>query len=692
MLFSAFGSSLFADAVIQRIYYGAPGVDHIEGLAGNLAWLRSEACADDPPPAQGDPLVAPLGEPLILTFLLQPCGLPAPPPDLSCSWSITPDRPLDGSCRCAETMALPGCLDLQAVRGSFSSSLTDRDGSFLRFEEAFDVPQTIGRYRMEMRCKLDEKPQPTIRQTLFVTHGEPLVWVTPAAEDWLQRSVCWAEGLGSEAEEEQILETLNDGLYRWGRQGNLRYGYARADPEAPEDSGTYLFPTEAGDQRLVFPADAVDEFLQCPGKNCKCHWQNLLDRDRSCDFADCYNFSRTLQGVAATLGVGGLVPFVSMGESDAGFLTPEPSRSIDARFPGNLACEEGTTCYSYLFGSHSVRTRGGKIYDPTFGAIYAEESEMIGAHLLNWSPPSFETSDPEVIVLQKDSEYGNWGFYDLRSAEEQVIEHEGALGARLTGEVSFQASGTAEMGFSSMLLAEVEVEIVREGRYFVNGVIAWQEDGKKPRPIAWHPSIETSTRSRSGIEGEPGKSTVELRFSGEQIYRAGKNGRYQLILQVQDGDLDRVGERLTVPTPEYRAEDFGELGASAALDRTPFGIDWDGDKVYDALVVPVKMSVRVASKYGLELRLHRQNRTIAYSSLQILEPSNALLRQQIRGERELPVGEHIIYGVFLPATIRAHVEDAKHRVTVLVFDDRLRAIAGKITLPFAIDKAKFFGN
>ena len=240
------------------------------------------------------------------------------------------------------------------------------------------MPGKVGSYEVELTFTVDGKKYPAIKRKLFVTWRAPLTQVDPPRLGWYEKATGWATGQDAEA---PILSSLLSGLYSFGGS-HWRYGY-------------------------VF------------GAVVKCKWQDLVADPITCDYSDCYVFSDVFEKMAATLGLGGLLPVSPDGTHHWGFLTKDRP-SLDPNFPGSARPLGSTTYDRYFFTSHSLRLKSSKYYDATFNGIYASPTAFITANMSGLSSvdadgPYSATDEGWNLYERPGHSYDSWGNYAYKA-------------------------------------------------------------------------------------------------------------------------------------------------------------------------------------------------------------------------------------------------------------------------------------
>ncbi len=453
------------------------------------------------------------------------------------------------------------------------------------------MPGNVGVYDVALTFTVDGKALPQVHRKMFVTKATPLAQVDPPRLGWYERATSWAAGQSSE---DSILSSLLGGLYSYG-QGHWRYGYRFGGP-------------------------------------LKCTWTDLVADPLTCDYADCHVFSQVFENMAATLGVGGLTLLVPQGTHNLGFLT-SGAASLDPAFPGNAKPVGGGSYDRYFFANHSLRLKSSKYYDATFDGIYSSQNAFITANV-NRSSLSLDADGPylptdegwKIYPRGGSSVYDSWGRNDYKSPPGPIGQ--GAEGPQpaQTADIAFTGTAGYDLvdddtdGLAEALRADVEVRLDVGGQYLV---LAFLE--KAGQPIANRPDWESMLPVEARLDEIAGTYDVTVQFSGEQIYRAGEDGPYDLVLY---GLGDTGFTTVTLATPAYDRTLFGELpghftGVSEAA------VDADGDGLYDYVEATLALDVRQTSELRLQGALGKDGQTLAEAgTVQTLDsgPAQVALR------------------------------------------------------------------
>ncbi len=441
------------------------------------------------------------------------------------------------------------------------------------------MPQEVGAYDVELAFKVDGKSLPTIHRKLFVTRRAPLTWWwRPPRLGWYEKATSWASG---KKDEDEILEALVEGLYAFGR---TNWQYVDIGPRDPNF----------------------------------CDWKKLVQDQIICKRANCYRFSDVLQNMAGVLGVGGLSPRVPRGSEREGFLT-NAAPSLDPAFPGS-AKELGTTTYDrYYFTSHSLRKKSSSYYDATFGKTYSSANEFITANLTGNTgidPDGFfeQTVEGWNLYDQGGSSFYTWPDYAYKEPPRRAplpawATPAGRIGGALAGTTDIEFTGNVAFdlldddldGFAEALTADVEVQLNAAGEYVIRGRLV-----SAGQLVANRPAWESMSPVRATLDEISGTYSVSLVFSGEQIYRSGEDGPYDLELV---GIADDGSASATLATPAYDRTLFGEVGAAiTGVAETAVDADADGD--FDYVEVTVDLDARLAGDFRLQGALDKDGQTV----------------------------------------------------------------------------------
>lgn len=551
----------------------------VEGVPGGVLLQRelSPECAltaDGPP----EPAVAgPAAGSLELEVTAAGCPEDLPPATVHCTWTITRPAPESEDCR---------------TGGSFEPLSGEATWEGWQGRLPLTMPTETGRYALAVDCQVDGSPEggARVESELFVTLAEPRPHVSPPRPDWYRRATCWGAGFAAGTREGEPLPALLDGISRFGGR-HWRYGSFSDGSE------------KVGNTCVLDPSRPV-----CDRSGwCHCCWQALAAGDPLCNYGSCYEFSEVLSGVAATLGIGGLVPVVISGADDAGFATQPGIYSLDPKFKGNVYCQlSPSRCPPYLFSSHSLRQRDGRYYDSTFNRIYQEKEEPIYRSLKKEKGNQdrlYRFVASRNIACQLGDGYGDWSYFSYPpppgsdSSPLSLCPVAPGRPATFTGDVELIELDSNRDGHPEVLVAKVRVEVDREGRYLVRGELFAEGALVTRRPALERPGFATAV-----VTGVAGTHTAYLQFSGEAIARAGSRSGYELraTLFSPEGFCDA----LTKEVSEIQHRRFVERGATITGVEVEPGV-WPRE-------VEVDFESGLRSAHTLEGRLAAGGETLAY--------------------------------------------------------------------------------
>jgi len=177
---------------------------------------------------------------------------------------------------------------------------------------------------------------------------------------------------------------------------------------------------------------------------------------------------------------------------------------------------------------------------------------------------------------------------------------------RFTGKANFTLLDNQKNRPLKSLEIQLEVEILKEGTYLINGPLI-----KGNKIIANRPTYYSVMSSSTNITQKPGLYWVSLNFSGEEIFESNIDGPYQLkAYALSQGSY----HEFTFTTPTYRHEDFGELGIHLINIVNEQSIDEDKDKKLNCLKISVGVQIRQPGKYAIQgTLLSKRDETISYA-------------------------------------------------------------------------------
>jgi hypothetical protein len=215
---------------------------------------------------------------------------------------------------------------------------------------------------------------------------------------------------------------------------------------------------------------------------------------------------------------------------------------------------------------------------------------------------------------------------------------------RFTGKADFELQDADSDGLFEALIVEPQFVTSAEDRFLIDGRLMKDSVVISNRP-AWRCEVSTF----DNLKVPPGSHTARLWFSGEEIYRSGKDGPYQVGAYAISGV--GVEDTTGINTPAYSHAVFGEIDATIAT-ISDAGVDRDGDGLFEALKVTTEILVRVEGEYHVEISLCRETTgTLSEDSTAVLGP-----------------GIHEIAADFVDRAVSANGEHGPWRIVVNLSD------------------------
>jgi hypothetical protein len=205
----------------------------------------------------------------------------------------------------------------------------------------------------------------------------------------------------------------------------------------------------------------------------------------------------------------------------------------------------------------------------------------------------FLVSDPQGAGQRPDADSANEGPAAT------------APGLRATGKVDVSSADDDGDGLLEAAVVHVELEVLSAGEYSLSGTLE-----KNGRAVSHRPSWDSVRSSHTTFSAAPGIGRTSLAFSGEEIFRSGEDGPYDLRLVALGANGANV---LEVRTPVVDHRKFGEIGASI-MGAGETAVDEDGDGQFDSIRVTADVAVRVAGRYQLDASLSKGGTTLAHVS------------------------------------------------------------------------------
>ncbi len=241
-----------------------------------------------------------------------------------------------------------------------------------------------------------------------------------------------------------------------------------------------------------------------------------------------------------------------------------------------------------------------------------------------------------------------------------------------TGNTSFRTVDDNGDGLAEAVIAEVEVKILTAGKYSFLGFLK-----KNGRNIAKNrPFFRTAIFSTASLN--EGLGPIFLIFSGEQIFRSGENGPYQLDIVGFGENSDAVAPPAFTEPYDYRQ--FGEVGGSIT-SIADAAIDENGNWKFDFIETTVTVEIRIAGDYKLRGSMSKGSTSIihAFESFTGLTPGTHSLKLRFPGQVIRRIGldgayQGVINLVVIKANKRYHTVDGIKFVTQAYLSDTFEVL------------------
>jgi hypothetical protein len=140
------------------------------------------------------------------------------------------------------------------------------------------------------------------------------------------------------------------------------------------------------------------------------------------------------------------------------------------------------------------------------------------------------------------------------------------------------------------LVIEKAITVIKAGNYRLSGRLE-------------SPSGERIDSDDNKTYLEAGMQSITLLFYGHDIYSAGETGSFVVDMYLYDADDGRRLNSTTNTTAYYSCTEFQRTPAEFASGFNDYGLDTDGDSLFDYLVIEKAITVREAGNYRLSGRL-----------------------------------------------------------------------------------------
>ncbi|MEE9174119.1 MAG: Ig-like domain-containing protein [Thermoplasmata archaeon] len=192
-------------------------------------------------------------------------------------------------------------------------------------------------------------------------------------------------------------------------------------------------------------------------------------------------------------------------------------------------------------------------------------------------------------------------------------------------------------GLFNYLVVDVNLTVTEAGTYSVDGTLYGSH-------IGFTSNVTTLT---------VGSQTVPLWFDGMRINASRVDGPYTVELRLYDYVTFRILDSETHITANYSHLEFEAPPARFSPPHSDFGLDTDGDGVFNNLVVNVSLEVDVAGMYLVDGRLHDGNFTFQIFSYNVTN---------------LDVGSQSVQLFFQGTPINASEVDGPYTVDLNLYD------------------------
>ncbi|MEW6592336.1 MAG: PGF-pre-PGF domain-containing protein [Candidatus Hadarchaeota archaeon] len=235
------------------------------------------------------------------------------------------------------------------------------------------------------------------------------------------------------------------------------------------------------------------------------------------------------------------------------------------------------------------------------------------------------TNGPYQVTVSLSDGNWNWLGYDVHTTSTYNYTDFQAPPISFSSPHSDQGLSTDSDNLFEYLAVDVKVDVKMAGTYMIVGTIT-------PSYYLEAASATASTSSTSSGSGSSATAdvqtssakiatataryapimamkrvslgagdgqTVQLRFPGGLIYQSGQNGPYQISLTIVDNFrtwFDSDIDFYTTSTA-YQYTSFEQSAAVISPPHSDYGVDTDGDGLYNKLAVDVNLDVRTAGSF-----------------------------------------------------------------------------------------------
>jgi len=422
------------------------------------------------------------------------------------------------------------------------------------WECAFHIwlPQAVGKYKLSFDFWFDKDDVQIASlqmtdHTLYVTLLRPRNDVRQPKEIWLEYACKWAEGAKNDVE---VASKLNSGIYNGAKK--LGWIYEDSVPR----------------------------------------WDDLLEGKVADKKANCWVLAQVWRNLARVLGIeatagpteqtfGAFPPPPFRGW---GFVT-EPSTAFDGK-TGNAHNLQTR----WKFSMHQTGQFKNKFYDPTFGKEYNTLRDFIECDIISGRKHDpvrnqfyWDCTGGHKIYLENPGPADVWGKYKFESEQNESGIAKTSTGAEFTDIFSDYGVDIDGDGLYEYLGVSVGINVTSAGNYTAFGELNFNN------------TFITTRRSGNNQAGEfysfsagIGIKTINLSFSGNDIFKSGMSGSYNVSLILLNINSSLVDNK-TYCTSTYCFSQFREVPAFIT-GATDYGEDLDHDGLFDILVVKIDVN------------------------------------------------------------------------------------------------------
>ncbi len=428
-------------------------------------------------------------------------------------------------------------------------------------EVLINMPQVIGQYNLTLYFEIRDNDGNYISYqdfpglTTFVTWDNPNLIASEIKANRLDKAVNWASPANTEV---SMVDGLNAGIYYYG-QNHWLY-------------------------RDLHPG-----------------WMSLVDG--AIQQGNCFSFSEVWEKLGALLGSDNTERFGPYkGEYLEGFLT-KPATSMDGLNGNTYPCEDPIVIDRWLFGSHVIGsfTKPNsmyKYYDPTFGDKYSTSAQYVQWNIIGPNPNGTGLLDDGshlIHILSGPTATWLWGLscYEdiLNGTMAMNEEHNSPFISNMSSDSGVDTNGD---GLFEYLHIGIDVDVDIAGDYTIMARLMSNDSLITKRSHMYSTMISSvfSQQCDVGIE------TFDLQFSGQDIYKSGFDGNYQVVMSLTDENISLI-DTASFFTTAYVHTQFREV-TGEITGASDYGEDIDNDGLFDYLTVDVSLETVESGWYRVQ--------------------------------------------------------------------------------------------